>query len=166
MVNFETIKCIDIIDGKEVEIELRNDIGLFYTEDGKNYSLRYDFKYNLNNDIENYMLYRYDIIRLDEFTKEELDLMRKNDFEGKYVYQLITETGDVFNNYYTFMGMENQNEIKVVPVKITLENKFNIDPRTVRSTSWYYLESKEPEFIEISQILNEHDNLESDIIGK
>lgn len=160
MVDLKTIKCIDIIDDKEVEIDLREDIGLYYTENDKNYSLRYEFKNSLDNDIEKYMLYRYDLIALDEFSKEEINLMKENEFEGKYVYKMITESGDIINHIFTFIGMEN-NDLKLVPIKITCENKFTVDPRTVISTSWYYIESKEPEFIELSQILNELANSDS-----
>ena len=158
MVNIETIKCIDIIDDEEVEIDLRKDIDLYYTENDKNYSLRYDFKNSLDNDIENYMLYRYDTVEFDEFTKEEINLMKKTEFEGKFVYKIVTQSGDIFKHYYTFIGVENENEFRLIPVKISVENKYTIDPRTVISTSWHYIETEEPEFIELSQFINEKDN--------
>lgn len=161
MENMETVKCIDLVDDEPVEIELRKDIGLYYTENNKNYSLRYDFKQSYDNDINNYMLFAYDIVPLDEFSQSDINLMNDTDYEGKFVYKIVTDDGSVFTHYYSFIGMENEKELKLIPIKIPKENKYTIDPRSVLSTSWYYLEIEEKDFIELKDIQNEVERTES-----
>lgn len=156
----ETINCIDIIDDKQVEIELRKDIGLYYTEDDKNYTFRYDFKEIYDNDIKNYMLFTYDLVNLDQFDENDIKLMKNNEYEGKYVYKIVLDDGSVFNHYYSYIGMEEDNDLKLIPIKISKKNKFNIDPRRAISTSWYYLETEDQDFIELTEIIKEVENIE------
>ena len=65
------------------------------------------------------------------------NLARKLDF----VLKLVLDDATVITNFYTFIGFEDEESIKLIPVKITKENMYTIDPTRIVSFNWYYLES-------------------------
>lgn len=146
MKELEYVDVIDI-DGTK---RLREDIGLYYEENGINYTIRVDFKENFKT-LDQYMKTAYEIISFDQFSEEEIRLMKESYYEGFFVYKLVLDDNTVVSHYYTFIGMEEKDEVRVVPVRIPKENKHTIDPTRVQSTSWYYI--KDNNSVEYAQLV-------------
>ena len=154
MRDIEYITATDI----DRKIQLRKDIELYYEEDGEYKTIRTDFIESFGT-LERYMMIAFDTIYLDYFSIETQEIMKENDYEGKYVFKIVLEDGKVISHYYTFMGFENKDEIRVMPTKIPLENKYTVDPRKVISTAWYYLESNDDtEYIQTKDIVKNYAN--------
>ncbi len=150
-----TMQEIEYVTATDIDrkIEVRKDIGLLYEEDGEYKTLRTDFMQSFGT-VENYMMTACESINLEQFSQESQDLMKNDEYNGKYVYKIVLEDGKVIPHYYTFIGFDSDTDITVVPVKIPLENKYTVDPRKVISTSWYYLESNEDiEYIQTKDIV-------------
>lgn len=136
MIEIEYVDAIDI-DGT---IKVRKDIGLLGQDnEGKYFTTRVDFKKYFGT-LEQYMKTAYEIINKEEFTENELKIMKQENYEGKYIYKIVLENGEVLTHEYTFMGFESE-DFKVVPTKIPTENQYTVDPRKVICTGWYYIKN-------------------------
>lgn len=122
-------------------IRLRKDTDLICEEDGEYKTYRVYFIERFGT-LKNFMKEGFETIDLNYFSIEIREIMRKDNYEGKYVYRLVLEKGKVIPHYYTFMGIDEKKQMKVIPTKIPLENKFTVDPRKVINSTWYYLKSK------------------------
>ena len=118
-----TMQEIEYVTATDIDrkIEVRKDIGLLYEEDGEYKTLRTDFMQSFGT-VENYMMTACESINLEQFSQESQDLMKNDEYNGKYVYKIVLEDGKVIPHYYTFIGFDSDTDITVVPVKIPLEN--------------------------------------------
>lgn len=126
-------------------ILLRKDIGLIYEEDKEYKTYRTYFFENFGT-LEKYMNTAVEKIKLNKFPIKTRELMRKDDYNGKYVNKITLVNGKVISHFYTFIGINENKEINIIPYKIPIENKFTIDPRKIISSIWYYLESYEKDY--------------------
>lgn len=145
---------IEVIDLNNKVIKLNKELPLYFTENNKNYSIRIDFKETFKNSLEYYLLTGYDPVNISEFDSE---ILKKDNFTGKFINKVVLKNGSVLNSIYSFIGFENKDILKLVPVKIQKLNKFTVNPLEVQSINWYYLESsnKDSEFITLQNIIND-----------
>ncbi|MBR0472380.1 MAG: hypothetical protein IJI98_06740 [Methanosphaera sp.] len=137
ILNLEYVDVLDI-DGMK---KIRNDIGLIYLDDDGVYkTARMDFKENFGT-LEHYMKTSYELVPIKEFNEKELKIMEEDNFEGKFIYKIVLENGEVLTHEYTFMGIDEDN-FDVVPTKIPVKNKYTVDPTKITITKWYYLKNK------------------------
>lgn len=141
----DEIKYVECIDLNDEIIKLPENSSYYYTEDDKNYTIRYDFK-KVFGTIENYMRTGYEALNLDEFDIQQL---KNDEFNGTFIHKIVLNDSTVLKHYYTFIGYENENVIKVAPVKIPKKNFFVVNTTEIVSNNWYYLESNDDmEYIE------------------
>lgn len=132
--NKEYVDVIDL-DGRIIQLK---DEGLYYTDDdGKNYSTRVDFKETFG-DMETYLKIGYDLTAIENY---DINQIKQDNYEGTFVYKIILDDGTILKHYYTYIGKEDDENLKVVPIKIPKENINTIDPTRVVSRNWYYVES-------------------------
>ncbi len=132
--NREYVDVIDL-DGKIVQL---NDEGLYYTDDdGKNYSIRIDF-IDTFGDIETYLLTGCEPTSIDNYDIEQI---KQDKYEGTFILKIVLADGTILNHYYTYIGMEDEENFKVVPTKIPKLNIYTVDPTRIISRNWYYVES-------------------------
>ena len=145
---------IEVIDLNDKKIKLNSLLPLYYTEGNKNYSIRVDFKETFNNSLEYYLLTGFEPVNINEFDLKEL----KNDnYEGKFINKVVLKDGSILNSIYSFIGFENKELLKLVPVKIPKKNKYTVDPLSIQSINWYYLTSnnKDDDFITLKKVLDD-----------
>lgn len=143
---------VDVIDLDNKKIKLLKDSFLYYTDENDiNYSIRVDFK-EIFGSLENYMRIGYEPILLEEFNEKQL---KEDDYEGTFVLKVILDDHSILNHYYTFIGFEDEDTIKVAPVKIPKLNRYTVDPTRVISINWYYLESKDNS----EYVINDFENI-------
>ncbi len=129
---------VKVIDIDDKIIELPEDSNFYYTdEDGKNYSSRVEFN-EIFGSVENYVATGYESVTVSNF---DMEALRKDEYLGDFVLKLVLDDATVITNFYTFIGFEDEESIKLIPVKITKENMYTIDPTRIVSFNWYYLES-------------------------
>ena len=132
------MEFVEVIDLDNRIIKLPKNSPLYYTEDGKNYSRRIDFKESFGS-FEKYFLEGYEPIDIEEFNREELE---DDNFEGQIIAKMVLDDSRILNHYYSFIGLDSENYLKLVPVKIPKDNMYTVDPTKIISINWYYLKSK------------------------
>jgi hypothetical protein len=135
---------IEVIDIDDRIIKLEKNHPLYYTEDNKNYSCRYSFK-EIFGTLDNYLRTGYEALDIVEF---DMNVLKKDQYEGKFILKIVTTDEEVIKSYYTFIGFESEDTIKVIPYKIPLLNMYTIDPLKVLSFNWYYIESDRNDDVE------------------
>lgn len=133
----ENLEYVEVIDLDDKVVKVLEQTGLYYTEGDKNYSVRVDFLEVFGN-IKNYLHTGYETADINDFNIDELE---KDNYEGQFIYKLVLDDSTVINHYYSFIGMESEELIKLVPVKIPKDNMFTVDPSKIISTNWYYIKS-------------------------
>jgi len=133
----EKLEYVDVIDLDDNVVKVLKDSGLYYTEGDKNYSARVEFKEIFGN-IKNYFHTGYEPVNIIEFNIDELE---NDNYEGQFIFKLVLDDSTVIYHYYTFIGYESEEIIKVIPVKIPKDNFYTIDPSKILSTNWYYIKS-------------------------
>ena len=133
----EKLEYVDVIDLDDNVVKVLKDSGLYYTEGDKNYSARVEFK-EIFGKIKNYFHTGYEPVNIIEFNIDELE---NDNYEGQFIFKLVLDDSTVIYHYYTFIGYESEEIIKVIPVKIPKDNFYTIDPSKILSTNWYYIKS-------------------------
>ncbi len=142
MSGIEYVKVRDIDGIKKLPY-----IGTIYEVEGEFFTCRVDF-YEEFDGFKDYMIRGTEIVFTEDFSEEELRLMKSNNYEGKYIYKLVLSNHKVVSHYFTFIGMNTRDSLIVAPYKIPKENMYTIDPELIRSTNWYYMpESDAQEYL-------------------
>lgn len=133
----EKLEYVDVIDLDDKIVKVIKDSGLYYTDGDKNYSQRLEFKEIFGN-MNNYFHTGYEPVSIIDFNIDELE---NDNYEGQFIFKLVLDDSTIIKQYYTFIGYESDEILKVVPVKIPKDNYYTIDPSKIISTNWYYLKS-------------------------
>lgn len=133
----EDVEFVDVIDLDNKIVKVLADSGLYYSDGEKNYSARIDFKEIFGN-MKNYFHTGYEEVNINDLNKDELI---KDNYEGQFIFKIVLNDSTVIKHYYTFIGFDSEEIIKVVPVKIPKDNLYTVDPSKIISTNWYYIKS-------------------------
>ena len=152
----EQLEYVDVIDLDDKVVKVLRDNGLYYSDGDKNYSARVEFKEIFGN-IENYFRTGYEPVNILDFNIDELE---NDNYEGQFVYKIVLDDSTIIKHYYTFIGFESEEIMKVVPVKIPKNNLYSVDPSKVLSTNWYYIKSNPDnmEYITLNDIIEGNEN--------
>lgn len=152
----QELEYVDVIDVDDKVVKVIKDSGLYYNDGEKNYSARMDFKEIFGN-MKNYFHTGYEPVNIIDFNMDELE---KDNYEGQFIFKLVLDDSTIIKHYYTFIGFESEEIIKVVPVKIPKDNFYTVDPSKVLSTNWYYVKSTsdDTEYMTLNDIIEGNEN--------